>query len=364
MDRTTPRPTERPSERVLRWVLTHRRSRLLIPPLALAVLVAALTVPLLNDLRRLGEDDLYVVGEDRGRTPHAGSLIVNIKDVNPNNGIATLDASYVTDEVDQGKVELWLASGGVTSGGDGFAYGVDTELHRVPVVMDAPTVFVWKETRRAVYKQADIAVKIDDRTPGYLYPFDRYVVEFSFSVIGKGQKSLHPALWFELSDPRFVHSAAREMTADDARSVAAPVSLHVALDRPTYQKIFLGLTLLMGLASVLWSLFKITYTTVDAMESLSLLAFNFTILLAVPDLRGVFVPSNLQFAPLFDFFVVLIWTVGLLSLFVNIVKHDVVAGLRRRRSGAVRGGGPSESPGGLPDDEASGSDTAPPLDGK
>jgi hypothetical protein len=350
------------SERALRRILTHRHSRLLIPPLGLALLIATLTVPLLKDLRRLGEDDLYVVGKVRGQAPHAGSLIVNIKDVNPNNGIATLDLSYITEEGDQGKIELWLASGGVTSEDNGFTYDVSTELRRVPVVMDTPTVFVWKAQKRAVYKQADIAVKIDDRTPGYFYPFDRYIVEFSFSVIDKDQKSLSPALWFELSDPRFVHTVARQMTTDDDRAVAVPESLHVKLDRPTYQKIFLGLTLLMGLASVLWSLFKITYTSVDSMESLSLLAFNFTILLAVPGLRGVFVPSNLQFAPLFDFFVVLIWTVGLLSLFVTIVKHDVVVRLRRRRASAVREERPPGSLAGQLDGEATDPGPLPTLD--
>ena len=65
------------------------------------------------------------------------------------------------------------------------------------------------------------------------------------------------------------------------------------------------------------------------MESLSLLAFEFTVLMAVPALRGALVPPNLQFAPLFDFFIVLIWTVGLLALIVNIVRHDIMVRLEQ-----------------------------------
>jgi hypothetical protein len=91
-----------------------------------------------------------------------------------------------------------------------------------------------------------------------------------------------------------------------------------------YQKTFLGLSVLMVLGCVVWALYKITYTPISAMESLSLLAFEFTVLMAVPALRGVLVPSNLQFAPLFDFFIVLIWTVGLLALIVNILRHDII----------------------------------------
>ena len=168
--------------------------------------------------------------------------------------------------------------------------------------------------------------------PGYLYPFDHYVIEFSFAVIDKSQKTLYPKLWCELEDPRFVNAAPRQLMSHGDKAVAVPNSLAVVLDRPMYQKIFLGLSMLMGLGCVVWSLYKITYTSITAMESLSLLAFDLTVLLAVPALRGVFVPSNLQFAPLFDFFVVLIWTAGLLTLVVNIVRHDIMIRIRQRAS--------------------------------
>lgn len=105
-----------------------------------------------------------------------------------------------------------------------------------------------------------------------------------------------------------------------------PNSFTVALDRPMYQKIFLGLSVLMALGCVVWAIYKITYTSLNAMESFSLLAFNFTVLVAVPGLRAILVPSNLQFAPLFDLFIVVIWTMGLLALIVNVVRHDILAG--------------------------------------
>jgi hypothetical protein len=85
----------------------------------------------------------------------------------------------------------------------------------------------------------------------------------------------------------------------------------------------------MGLGCVLWTLYKITYTSITGVESFSLLAFDFTVLMAVPALRSVFVPSNLQFAPLFDFFVVLIWTAGVLALIVNVFRHDVMVRARQ-----------------------------------
>jgi hypothetical protein len=321
--------SNRPWAGVFNWILTHRLSRLIVPPLMLAVLVVSLITPLLIDLGKLSDDDLVLVHQDQSSGDHDGNLIVNIKNINPNNGIATLDVTYVTDDISKEDVELWIASGGVSLVNGKLTYDVDTELHRLPVVMDSPTVFVWGETKRATYKELNADIKIDQRSPGYLYPFDRYEIEFSFVVIDKTQKTRHPKLWFELEDPRFVHSAPRQWVTHGDNAVVVPTSLAVVLDRPMYQMIFLGLSMLMGLGCVLWTLYKITYTSVDGMESLSLLAFDLTVLLAVPGLRGVFVPSNIQFAPLFDFFIVLIWTAGLLALVINVVRHDILIGLRK-----------------------------------
>ena len=312
---------------VFHWVLTHRPSRLIVPPLILVALIGSLATPLLNDLRLLSEDNLVSVEQGTAAAPD-GDLIVNVKSINPNTGVATLEMTYVTDDLDNGTVELWIASGGVTLKDDKLVYETDTELHRVPIVMDSPTVFVWGKTKRATYKRENTEIKIDQRTPGYFCPFDRYVIKLSFALTDKSQKTLHPKLWCELEDPHFVNAAPQPLMSHGEHAVAVPNSLLVVLDRPMYEKIFLGLSLLMGLGCVLWALYKITYTSITAMESLSLMGFDFTVLVAVPALRGVFVPSNLQFAPLFDFFVVLIWTMGLLTLIVNIFRHDVMVRTR------------------------------------
>ena len=308
---------------MLHGILTHRSSRLIVPPLFLAVLLAALTLPLWNDLQLLSEDGPTLVEQVPAVDGRDGNLIVNVKNINPNNGIATLDLTYVTENVDIGKIELWIASGGVTHKNGKLIYETDTELSRVPIVMDSPSVFVWGESQRATYQQK-AEIKIDQKIQGYFCPFDRYVIEFSFAITDKSRQPLHPKLWCELEDPHFVNAPPTPLLTHGERSVAVANSMAVVLDRPTYVKIFLGLSLLMGLGCVLWALYKITYTSITAMESLSLLAFDFTVLVAVPALRGVFVPSNLQFAPLFDFFVVLIWTAGLLTLSVNIFRHDIM----------------------------------------
>lgn len=319
-------PSKAPGSEVFR---RHRPYRQIVPPLILICLIASLTVPLLRDLRLLSEDDVALVEQVPAAGDHDGDLIVNIKTINPNNGVATVDVTYVTDDLDDGKVELWMASGGATLKEGKVVYETDTELHRVPIVMDSPSVFVWGETKRATYKEQNTEIKIDQRTQGYYCPFDRYVIEFSFAVTDESQKTLHPKLWCELEDPHFVNAAPKPLMSRGEKAVAIPNSLTVVLDRPIYQKIFLGLSLLMGLGCVLWTLYRITYSPITAMESLSLLAFDFTVLVAVTALRGVFVPSNVQFAPLFDFFVVLIWTTGLLTLIVNIFRHDITGGTRQ-----------------------------------
>jgi hypothetical protein len=309
--------------------LINRPCRLFVPPLILCSLAISMATLLLTDLRQLSEDDLALVEQAQPAIERDGNLIISVKNINPNNGVATLDVTYVTDDLEKGKVEAWIASGSGTLSEGSLVYEANTELHRVPIVMDAPTVFVWGEAKRATYKQQNINIKIDQRVQGYFYPFDRYVVEFSFAVTDKSQTTLCPKLWCELEDPHFVNAAPRSLMSRGDKAVLIPNSLMVVLDRPMYQKTFLGLSALMVLGCVVWALYKITYTPISAMESLSLLAFEFTVLMAVPALRGVLVPPNLQFAPLFDFFIVLIWTVGLLALIVNIVRHDIMVRLEQ-----------------------------------
>jgi hypothetical protein len=313
--------------------LTDRTARRVVLPIVLVSLIALLTVPLLNDLGLLSEGGLTFVGQDSSAGDHDGNLIVNVKSINPNNGMATLDVTYVTEKLDSNKVEMWITSGGVTLRNGRLMYEKNTDLHRVPVVMDSPTVFVLGTTKRATFKLQNAEIKIDQRTQGYFCPFDRYVIELSFILTDQSQKTLHPKLWCEFEDSHFVNAAPRPLLSHGEKAVAIPNSFTVVLNRPIYEKIFLGLSLLMGLGCVLWALYKITYTSITAMESFSLLAFDFSVLMAVPALRDVFVPSNLQFAPLFDFFVVLIWTAGLLSLIVNIFRHDFMVRTRQVPSG-------------------------------
>lgn len=329
----TPAPPDAKSS-VFRWVFTDRIARIIIPPLFLLGLLALLIIPLVKDMYVFSEDDFFVVSPSKGSQDD--NLILNIREINPNNGVATIDVSYVTTNIKRGDMRLWLACGDVTSVGGKLTHEIDIELHRVPVVLESPTIFKWSQSNQAIYRRDGVLIKIDKQTPGYMYPFDHYELDLSCAVLDDTGKELEPALWFEMSDPHFICSEPQPLYSQGEQAVAVPNSLHVFLDRPTYQKIFLGLSLLMGLGSVVWSLFKITYRAIDSTEALSLLAFNFTILLAVPGLRNVFVPANLRFAPLFDFFVVLIWTVGLLSLAVHIIKHDLAIHLRRRPKGPAR----------------------------
>lgn len=305
-------------------IRAHRPLRLIIVPVILVGLIALLAIPLWNDLQLLSEGGLTLIEQEPAAAEHDGNLVINVKRINPNNGIATVDVTYVTENLASDKVELWIVSGGVAHRHGKLVYERDTELHRVPVVMDSPTVFVLGDTKRATFKHESVEIRIDQCTQGYFCPFDRYVIEFSFVLTDQSQRTLHPKLWCEFEDAHFVNAAPTRLLSRGAHAMAVPNSLTVVLDRPMYGKIFLALSLLMGLGCVLWTLYKVAYTPITAMESFSLLAFDFTVLIAVPALRGVFVPSNLQFAPLFDFFVVLIWTAGLLTLLVNIFRHDIM----------------------------------------
>lgn len=320
-----------------RWLAARRALQLIGLPVILTLLVGLLAIPLWRDLELLSEDGVVPVDGPTAAADNDGHLIVNVKNINPNNGIATLDVTYVTENLNSEKIDLWIISGSVAMKHGKPAYEHDTKLHRLPIVMEAPSVFVLGDTRRATYKHQSAEIKIDQRTAGYFCPFDRYVVEFSFILTDQAQQTLRPKLWCELEDPHFINAAPTPVLSRSHPHIPIPTSFTVVLDRPMYSKIFLALSVLMGLGCVLWTLYKVAYLPITAMESFSLLAFDFTVLIAVPALRGVFVPSNLQFAPLFDVFVILIWMAGLLTLIVNIFRHDFMIHTRERTTADSQG---------------------------
>lgn len=100
-----PLPRER-KRGLLRWVFTHRVARLFVPPLILLTLFALLTFPLVKDTYLFSEDDFFVVTPFPTQRGHEDNLILNVKEVNPNNGVATIDVSYVTSNIERGEVRL------------------------------------------------------------------------------------------------------------------------------------------------------------------------------------------------------------------------------------------------------------------
>src|SRR5262249_9692091 len=145
-------------------------------------------------------------------------LILNVREINPNNGVATIDVSYVTSNINRGNVRLWLACGDVKSVGGKLTHEIDIELHRVPVILDSPTIFVWAQSNQAIYKRDGVLIKIDKQTPGYMYPFDHYELELSCAVVDKDGKELQPVLWFELSDPHFIYTIPRPLLTQGEQS--------------------------------------------------------------------------------------------------------------------------------------------------
>src|SRR6185312_4404677 len=71
----------------LYWILTHRHARLILPPLILLCLFALLLIPLLKDLYIFSQDDFFVVSAGEKEGTEDDNLILNVKEINPNNGV-------------------------------------------------------------------------------------------------------------------------------------------------------------------------------------------------------------------------------------------------------------------------------------
>ncbi len=93
-----------------------------------------------------------------------------------------------------------------------------------------------------------------------------------------------------------------------------PNSLYVVLKRPNYQIMLTLISIFLPGLIILWSL-KVT-------KSIQILGLNIAIILGMPDLRNLIVPSNLNFVPLLDFLFVVIWAASLFRLFLYIYQSS------------------------------------------
>lgn len=315
-----------------------------IPLILLLVLVLILAIPLSSDLFLLGQRQLHIVDNDYSGDVWSKELRVSVKEIDPNVGQMIFDLDYVvfqkeedeqrgtvgadaTEEVsteDLPSLDIMIYSGGIMSFSDGsVSPELTTAAHRVQLRLESPIVHRDDDAQLAVYAKSGIKIAVERAHPGYYYPFDDYFLRLNFYVVSESGESQTAVVKFQLDDPRFLHSRPTANRTHGRSLKKVPNSLLVEVRRPSYQKIFLSISLALCAIIVLWCFVRICFFPLRTAEWFEILGVNFAILLAVPDLRGLLVPSNLQVAPIFDFSVIVVWSLSLLTLAVGLAKLSI-----------------------------------------
>lgn len=268
----------------------------------------------INDLNKMNQPVSIVDSVDYNKN---SSLVVIVRNIDSNNGIANVDFQFRKYEKkisqsnqSQSKIKVIVHSGGVINFGDYLSPDYETILHRNQFIMDLSTI----SENVLIYEKKDVPIKIEEIHPSYLYPFDKYRIQLNFVIQDEERNLLDYVIYFKLEDSEFTQTNPTANIAYGKKKVIVPNSLDVLIKRPNYQIMLTIISIFLPVFIILWSL-KVT-------KSIQILGLNIAIILAMPDLRNLIVPSNLNFVPLLDFSFVVIWAAALLRLFLSIYQSS------------------------------------------
>ena len=240
------------------------------------------------------------------------SLVVIVRNIDSNNGIANVDFQFRNSQSNQSqsKIKVIVHSGGVINFGDYLSPDYETILHKNQFIMDLSTI----SENVLIYEKKDVPIKIEEIRPSYLYPFDKYRIQLNFVIQDEERNLLDYVIYFKLEDSEFTQTNPTANIAYGKKKVIVPNSLYVLIKRPNYQIMLTIISIFLPVFIISWSL-KVT-------KSIQILGLNIAIILGMPDLRNLIVPSNLNFVPLLDFSFVVIWAAALLRLFLSIYQSS------------------------------------------
>lgn len=254
-------------------------------------------------------------------------LLARIIEINPNTGYAKIDFSIIEETYSDSTLlkttpksfDLMIFSGGaIKLSNNTTLFENESRYHSDFVKLtDSKTINLGNYTQKT-YLANPIEIKVHANPKGYLFPFDKYTLRINFELIDKKGKNKYPTIDTKLEDNKFFSSKSIRNFTHGNSSEFLMNSFFLQIYRPNYVAINFSIIILISLCIVFWSYYRIlSKTVVSAFEVLGL---NITILISFPGLRAILVPSNLEYAPLFDFTSTIIWILSLTAIITYLSK--------------------------------------------
>lgn len=255
-------------------------------------------------------------------------LLVKIKEINPNTGYANIEFNIIEeffndstskDTISQ-NFELIIFSGGVMKFSDNSsAFENNSRYHNDFIKFtNSKTIKIGDYIQKKCSFES-INIKIDSSPNGYLFPFDKYIIRINFELKDKSGMLRYPTIDTKLEDNKFFVSNAIRNITYGRQSEEIQNSFILFLFRPSYVTMNFTLIVLISLSIVFWSYYRILSNSI--VSAFEILGLNFTILFTFPSLRPILIPSNLEYAPLFDISSTILWILSFVAIITYVIKE-------------------------------------------
>ncbi|SFJ69744.1 hypothetical protein [Thermoflavimicrobium dichotomicum] len=296
--------------------------------------IAILDYDLLYKYRKQGKIILKPKGQSEPENEHYDrfhcSLLTRIKEVNPNTARIKMDLQLTCYNLPE--PELFKKYGYIIlairpikiENGDLLA-GYETESLQL-------VLFEELRSNRRTYKfeKKDIEVETSLYISGYSYPFDKYTIGLAYQILHP--ETIKPVIKEKLSskETKSLEVFDNQIVVDDSRFLISstfstennpPVSFFIELNRPYYQIATVIVITTFSIVLSILSMIKIFLAKPND-NKLEILVLNVTLIVGLPTFRQVIIPNNLNFSPLFDIPVTIVFIISLLTIFIYIWKEQ------------------------------------------
>lgn len=152
-----------------------------------------------------------------------------------------------------------------------------------------------------------------------MFPFDSYSIRLNFALYNEIHEGIFPTIFVKSEEQQlYSTNAIRNLISQKGKTTEYPNSILSDFYRHNYVKINFILALILSFGIISWSFYRIL--SKHNVSGFEIIGLNVSLLISLPSLRESLIPSNLEYAPLYDLPQSLLWILSLLAILTYFIK--------------------------------------------
>lgn len=252
------------------------------------------------------------------------NLYSKIIEINPNTGNALIEFTLQEDmrsneDIPNDSLDyfnLYISEGDVLWSGQSVAFLNQSSYNRefVRLQCTEPPIAMIK-----IYRANPVEIKITSTAGGYMFPFDSYSIRLNFALYNEIHEGIFPTIFVKSEEQQlYSTNAIRNLISQKGKTTEYPNSILSDFYRHNYVKINFILALILSFGIISWSFYRIL--SKHNVSGFEIIGLNVSLLISLPSLRESLIPSNLEYAPLYDLPQSLLWILSLLAILTYFIK--------------------------------------------